>query len=222
MVSCQKIEDARAAALLTSLYSLVFHGGSFDVCIDPLLMKCHLSQDNPVLLGQPSYEVQSRVSIDSFPTFARMIGGTERAITDENVSDLGLLSNELKIAALSTAVADCREECPSQYAGMRLITVSLGGWLQSHDRAIRLLEERVGRRHQAAIAGERAKVTKAGKDMELAAEQRRHRGARCGHVMIGKIQFRNDRLYLSAWEIFRSRAELRPAPAAAALIWSPR
>jgi hypothetical protein len=38
---------------------------------------------------------------------------------------------------------------------MRVITITLDERLQTHDRAIRLLEERVDRLHQAAIESER-------------------------------------------------------------------
>jgi hypothetical protein len=59
-----------------------------------------------VLLAQPSYDVQSRVSADSFRAFLGAIGGTERDITDGNASDLERLSDEFKFTTLSTAVAD--------------------------------------------------------------------------------------------------------------------
>jgi hypothetical protein len=54
-----------------------------------------------------------------------------------------------------------------------LITASLEEQLHAHERALCPLDGKVDRLHQAAIESEREKVTKAAKDIDLAAEQGR-------------------------------------------------
>jgi hypothetical protein len=73
----------------------------------------------------------------------------------------------------STAGADSRAAHPLPGADTRLITASLDGRIQSHDRPIVRLEKSVDRLHQAPIECEWAKVSKAAKDVDLAAEQPR-------------------------------------------------
>jgi hypothetical protein len=81
---------ARSDALLTSMHLIVLQERSFSVPMAPLLNNCHLFQENRILLIQPNYDVQSRVSVDLFRTFVGAIGGTEPDITGNNASDLGI------------------------------------------------------------------------------------------------------------------------------------
>jgi predicted nucleic acid-binding protein len=132
--------------------SLVIHGQTFSVPMLQLITHCSIFQTTPALLAKP-YDVQSRVSIDSFGVFVGVIGGTNPAITPDNVTDLGLLADEFKFAALSTAVADWRAAHPLQDADTRLVAAALDERLQAHDRALSLLD-RVHRRQLGALAGE--------------------------------------------------------------------
>jgi hypothetical protein len=155
------------------MYSLVFRGESFNIPMVPLITNCRLLQANRHLVAQANYDVQSRVSVDSFRMFAGAIGGTEPDVTDDNAMDLSLLCNEFKFTRLSTTVAHWRAARPSQDADARLIIASLAERLQLQDRALCLFNRKVDRLHQATIEDERAKVMKAAKDTDLAAEQRR-------------------------------------------------
>jgi hypothetical protein len=121
---------------------------------------------------QPNYDVQSRVSIDSFRIFVGAIVGIEADIPDGNARDLELVSDELKFTTLSTAVADWQAARLSLDADPRLITASPSKRLQSHDQTLCLLDRRVDRLQQTAIKGERPKVTKAEKDIDLVVKQR--------------------------------------------------
>jgi hypothetical protein len=100
---------------------------------------------------------------------------SSQTLTNNNVRDLWLLSNEFKFTTLSTAVADWRPEHPSPDAETGLITGTFEEQLQSHDRAIRTLEEKVDQLRQAvleSIRGENAAFFRnAAKDIELAVEQ---------------------------------------------------
>jgi chromosome segregation ATPase len=78
------------------MQDLVLDGEAFSISIGPLLTNCRLFQENRVLFAQPNYDVQSRVSVDSFRTFVGAIGGTEPDITDGNASDLELLKVTIK------------------------------------------------------------------------------------------------------------------------------
>jgi hypothetical protein len=77
---------------------------AFRVSIVPLLAKCRLFRENKSLLAQPTYDVRSGVSLDSFRRFVEAIGGTKPDITDDNARDLRLLSDEFKFTTLSMAV----------------------------------------------------------------------------------------------------------------------
>jgi hypothetical protein len=101
--------------------------------------------------------------------FVGGVGGTEPDIADDDARDVGLLSDEFKFATLSAALTDSRAVDPSPDADARRITASLDEQLHSQDRAMRLLTEKVDRLHPAAIEGERTKVRKAPKDIDLAA-----------------------------------------------------
>jgi hypothetical protein len=148
-------------------------GQSFSVTAFPLFNKRHVFQESRILLPQLNCDVQFRVSVDAFRTFVGAIGGTEPDIADDNARDLGLLSDGFRLTAFLTPGADWRAAHPSPEADTGRIAASPDEPLPSHDRAICLLEERVGRLRQAAIEGWRAKVTAAAKDIHLAAEQRR-------------------------------------------------
>jgi hypothetical protein len=123
-------------------------------------MNCRLFE-NRILFAQPSYDVQSRVSVDSFRTFVDAIGGTEPDITDDNVTDLEVLSGEFKFATLSAAVADWRAAHPSPESATTLTTASLDERLQSQDRAICLLDRKVDRLSQAPIGARQVKIAEA-------------------------------------------------------------
>jgi hypothetical protein len=155
------------------MYSLVFQGESFSVPMVPLITNCRLFQANRRLVAQANYDVQSRVSVDAFRMFAGAIGGAEPDATDDNAMNLSLLCDEFKSTRLSTTVAHWRAAHPSQDADTRLIIASLAERLQSQDRALCLLDRKVDRLHQAANEDERAKVMRAAKDTDVAAEQRR-------------------------------------------------
>jgi hypothetical protein len=86
----------------------------------PLITHCSIFQTMPALLAKP-YDVQCRVSVDSFRTFVSAISGTEPDVTDNNAKDLWLLSDELKFATLSIAVAAWRAAHRSSGADMKLI-----------------------------------------------------------------------------------------------------
>jgi hypothetical protein len=77
---------------------LVFDGDSISVPMVPPSAKCHVSQENRVLIARPHYEVQSRVSMATFRVFSRAIKGSDAETTDGNVRDIALLSGELKLA----------------------------------------------------------------------------------------------------------------------------
>jgi hypothetical protein len=101
------------------MFSLLFQGEPFNVPTVPLFNNCTIFQTTPALLARP-YEVESRVSVDSFRMFVSAIGGSGLDITDGNVRDLALLSHEFQFAALSAAVAGWRAEHLTQDADMRL------------------------------------------------------------------------------------------------------
>jgi hypothetical protein len=136
-------------ARLTSHYSLVFQSQLFRVLIVPLITQCSIFETTPALLAKP-YQIQSRVSIDSFRTFVGAIGGTKPNITGDNAVDLWLLSDKFQCAALLTAIAAWRPARLSQRADARLITASLDERFQSparvngpHDEKARRLEREV-------------------------------------------------------------------------------
>jgi hypothetical protein len=112
------------------MHDLVLDSEAFGVELSRLIENCPLFQDNRFLLVQPRYDLRSRVSVDSFRTFVGAIGGTEPNITDDNSSDLELLSDEFKFTGLSTAIAAWRAAHPSQDADKRLITALLDEQLQ--------------------------------------------------------------------------------------------
>jgi hypothetical protein len=102
-------------------------------------------------------------------------GGIEPGITDDRARDLELLSNEFKSNTHSIAVADRWARRSLLDAEKRRITALLEAWLQSQDRALRLLD----RLHQTTIEGERANVMK---DIDLAESSVGPWGARCGQL----------------------------------------
>jgi hypothetical protein len=105
-------------------------------------MKFCLFRENMSLLGQPSYDVRSHVSLDSFRLFVNAIRGTKPDITDDNTKDLGLLCDEFKFTPLSSAVADWREAHTSLDGGSILTKAALDEQLQSQDRTICLLDHK--------------------------------------------------------------------------------
>jgi hypothetical protein len=131
----------------------------------PLFSGCHFFQENPILLFQPNWDVQSRLLLDLFRKFVGAIGGT-----DDSARDLELLSDGSKLIGLSMEVADWRTAYLSFSAGAQLITTSLDEQLQSSDQAIRLVGARVDRLLQGTMEGEQERAVKA---INLAAEQRR-------------------------------------------------
>jgi hypothetical protein len=147
------------------MYSLVFQGQLFSVLMVPLITQCSLFETTPALLAKP-YDVQSRVSLDSFRTFVSAIGGTEPNITDDNANDLLLLSDEFNFTTLSTAVAAWRAAHPSPDSDTRQILASLNEQFRSQVRVLSELGEKVDRLHQAALEGERANVTEAAESIQ--------------------------------------------------------
>jgi regulator of replication initiation timing len=73
---------------------------------------------NPTLLTKP-YEVQSRVSADSFRVFLGAIGGSEATITNDNVSDLGQLCSEFEFSEFAQKVDEWRSACGAFDADVR-------------------------------------------------------------------------------------------------------
>jgi hypothetical protein len=154
------------------MQELVLDGEAFSVSIARILTNCRLFPENRVLLAQPKYAVQSRVSVDSFRRVVGAIGGTGLDITDGNASDLELLSDEFKFTTLWAAVVEWWAVRPSPDADTRLITASL--------------EERLSRTigRSACLLGKLTgcirQRSKAARDIDRAAEQRR--GATCAHL----------------------------------------
>jgi hypothetical protein len=129
----------------------------------PLFSGCHFFQENPILLVQPNWDVQSRFFLDLFRKFVGAIGGR-----DDSAGNSELLSDELKLIGLSTAVADWRAAYLSFGAGAELIMTLLEERLQSLDQAIRLVGGKVDRLHQATMEGD---LERAAKAINLVAEQ---------------------------------------------------
>jgi hypothetical protein len=78
-------------------------------------------------------------------------GGSESDITDENATDLWLLSDKFRFPALSTTVADWRSTRLSLDADPTLIAGSLDKRPQLPDGAPGLLEEKIGQPHWPVI-----------------------------------------------------------------------
>jgi hypothetical protein len=129
----------------------------------------HIFQTAPALPNKP-YDVQSRVSTDSFQTFVTAIGGTQPDVTENSARALRPARDEFRLTTFPAAVADWWATNPSPDSNARLIAASFEERLQSHDRPIRLLDDKANRHDQAAIEGDRAK---AARDVNLAVEQRR-------------------------------------------------
>jgi hypothetical protein len=93
-----------AAGCLVITYSLVLQGQTFSAPMVALITNSHLFQEDQILLAQPNYEVQSRVSVGPSRTFV-------------SAGDLWFLSDEFKSTTLSTVV------------GLRTVTVARSGAL---------------------------------------------------------------------------------------------
>jgi hypothetical protein len=116
-------------ALAILMPELVLDGQALRVSIAPLLTKCDLFRENMSLLAQPTYDVQSRVSLDSFPVFVAAIGGARPDITYDNARDLALLCEEFTFTTLSMAVAHWRAAPSPLGAGSRPATAAPDGML---------------------------------------------------------------------------------------------
>jgi hypothetical protein len=134
------------------MYSLVLGDEQFSVPIGPLVMNCSLFQEQRTLIAEPNYRVQSRVSPASFRAFVSAVSGSDAEITSDNCVDLCLLSAEFKFLSLSAAVADWRAgHCPLDPDG-HLITAAIGERLESQERAICTLDQRVDQLRKSALA----------------------------------------------------------------------
>jgi predicted nucleic acid-binding Zn-ribbon protein len=148
-----------AAAI--SMKELVLDGRAFRVSIVPLLAKCRLFRENRSLLAQPTYDVRSRVSLDSFRKFVEAIGGTKPDITDDNAADLTLLSDELKFTALSMAVTHWRAAPSSLNAVSRPVAAAFDEPFQSPEGGICVVAQKADRLQQGGTEGDRGEITAA-------------------------------------------------------------
>jgi hypothetical protein len=108
---------------------------------------------NPTLLAKP-YEVQARVSVDSFRVFLGAIGGSEATITSDNVSDLGRLCREFEFTAFAQKVDDWQSWHGSFDADMRrelqVLKTAMTDQRHRHERELCDLEYEVGLLRQAS------------------------------------------------------------------------
>jgi hypothetical protein len=108
---------------------------------------------------------------EQFPPPARKVMGASVLSSGkkEIELDLWILSDELKVTTVFTAMADWWAMHPLQDTSARLITASADEELQSHDWEPCLLDQNGDRRPRTAIEWERANVTKDTKNIGLAA-----------------------------------------------------
>jgi hypothetical protein len=76
-----------------------------------LVTSCRMFLDDPSLILKP-YDVQSRVSQDSFRMFVCAIGGQEAEITQSNIADLSLLCSEFEFDALLPSIDEWHSAHP--------------------------------------------------------------------------------------------------------------
>jgi hypothetical protein len=84
---------------------VAFEAETVHILRDKLVQTCSKFRDCPSLLTQP-YEITSPVAADIFRAFVKTFGGVSLTITNENITDIGLLCEEFGHEQLSAIVSD--------------------------------------------------------------------------------------------------------------------
>jgi hypothetical protein len=114
-------------------YELVLDEQRFAVPMIPLIANCHLFQENRILISQPNYRVQYRVSVSSFRLFIAAINGSEILIRD-----LIFLSTELKFAGLLITLSEWRSvHAPADSTAALSGLADTIGWLRHDIRVVK-------------------------------------------------------------------------------------
>jgi hypothetical protein len=129
------------------MHNLMLDGRPYRVSTRALFNSCDAFAHNPVLLTKP-YEVQSRVSDNSFCVFVAEIGGSDAVVTGADVKDLRLLCNEVRFVALVKTIADWQAANPTG-TGTDAVTFWICDRLASQDRGICSLEHEIDRLRRA-------------------------------------------------------------------------
>jgi hypothetical protein len=123
-------------------FNLKASGAIFPVKKRHLMEHLRLFQDNPSLLNEQEYEVQTRVRTEVFSAFARMLTGGEIVVSEDTCESFRSLSEEFGFEALSDACAEFAESRQTADHSLAKRVNALEEQLLSREREFARLRER--------------------------------------------------------------------------------